>query len=205
MVSTAPTPAKPAKPARTPEERRRRRRILGAVLAVVLFAVALAIWAGPDIGESDPPSTSAGSRPPLATSIPSLEPSSKAPGASASTGLPGLPGISGIAGSGITLPDATNLNSLGPGNHRVVVTARSTSPMLAVAYSVKGTQTGKVVYNVQSPVTIARTISGGRPYAAIALQIAPTGAASSCEVSIDGKVVNTRSSSSPYAVIACVG
>jgi hypothetical protein len=96
---------------------------------------------------------------------------------------------------------------VGPKLHALVMSARSTAPIPSVGYLVP-TSPDHSYGRTDSPGTrwsVATTVTGGPDYAVIFIQAGPTGTPITCSITVDGKVLDSKSTSGPYGRQVCYG
>lgn len=113
-----------------------------------------------------------------------------------------------------TLPRVTYTAQGGPGftivpapTHKLVLSATSTAPIGEVGYLIPTSPHDSygAAKHVGDHWVLHTTVTGKPYYAAIFLQAGATGAPITCTITLDGKVIDQRSTSGPYGRQVCVG
>lgn len=175
--------------------------ILAAIAVLVLIVAFLVLRPGPPesaIDRNQPPPTDT-------TSAPEPEASERASGDDAPSGadssqtsFPGLgTQLGGLEGKGSN-------SSLEP--HRLTVRLFSSGPVGHVVYIIPTSKNdrGSTVVTASS-WSMSTTVYGPPDYAAVFGQGAHDGRTVTCEITVDGKVTERRTTKGPYGAMWCVG
>lgn len=183
-------------------------KTLAITVSVVLLVACIALFvksykdAGPDnAGKVADPALPTDS---LAPVTPSAAPSSSGARRSAGSLLP----------ESLSLPKYT-INPREPGGftiapipeHTLVLSARSAGRIVRVGY-IAPTSKDHPVGDVKVPGnswSLTTTVTGKPYYAAIFVQSGPSGTPITCTVSLDGQVLDSKTTTGPYSRQVCVG
>ncbi len=136
------------------------------------------------------------------------------PAPSPSASAPVSAQAGGVLPATRTLPRVTITAEGGPGftivpapRHKLVLSATSTAPIGEVGYLVPTSphHSYGAAKHVGDHWVLRTTVTGKPYYAAVFLQAGATGAPITCTITLDGKVIDQRSTSGPYGRQVCLG